>query len=112
YGNLLRPPRGDDLDLRPAGGAVTVLEGRPLSDADGVGALTLGGFLTEVGHRFSGNEALVFEDLRWTYAELLEQSRSVAAALVAAGTAKFSRVGILMGNRPEAVAALFGAAMA
>jgi fatty-acyl-CoA synthase len=91
---------------------VTVLEGRPLTEDDGVGALTLGGFLEEVGRRFAGNEALVFGDVRWTYADLLERSRAVAAALVAGGTAKHSRVGILMGNRPEAVAAFFGAAMA
>ncbi|HET6963317.1 MAG TPA: class I adenylate-forming enzyme family protein [Acidimicrobiales bacterium] len=77
-----------------------------------MGSLTLGGFLTEVCTRFAGNEALVFGDVRWTYGELLRQSRAVAAALVAGGTAKFSRVGILMGNRPEAVASFFGAAMA
>ena len=91
---------------------MTILEGRALTDDDGVGALTLGGFLTEVGHRFADREALVLGDVRWTYAELLQQSRAVAAALIAGGTAKFSRVGILMGNRPEAVAAFFGAAMA
>jgi fatty-acyl-CoA synthase len=91
---------------------VTILEGRPLSDEDGVGALTLGGFLTEVCARYAEREALVLGDVRWTYAELLAQSRAVSAALVAGGTAKFSRVGILMGNRPEAVAAFFGAAMA
>ena len=91
---------------------MTVLEGRPLSEEDGVGALTLGGFLTEVCTRFATNEALVFGDVRWTYAELLRRSREVAAALTAGGTARFSRVGILMGNRPEAVASFFGAAMA
>lgn len=91
---------------------MTVLRGRPLSEADGVGSLTLGSFLTEVCTCFAGNEALVFEDTRWSYAELLDRSRAVAAALIAGGTAKFSRVGILMGNRPEAVASLFGAAMA
>lgn len=91
---------------------MTVLEGRPLGPDDGVGALTLGGFLYEVGRRYADHEALVFDDTRWTYAELLEQAERVAAALVAGGTARFSRVGILMGNRPEAVAAFFGAALA
>ena len=95
-----------------AGPSVTVLEGPPLSDEPGVGSLTLGGFLTEVCTRYAGNEALVFGDVRWTYADLLRESRAVAAGLVAGGTAKYSRVGILMGNRPEAVASLFGAAMA
>jgi acyl-CoA synthetase (AMP-forming)/AMP-acid ligase II len=91
---------------------VTILEGPPLSEAEGVGALTLGGFLAEVCDRYAGNEALVFDDQRWTYRDLLERSRAVAAGLVAGGTARFSRVGILMGNRPEAVAAFFGAAIA
>jgi fatty-acyl-CoA synthase len=91
---------------------VTVLEGRPFSEEDGIGALTMGSFLIEVAGRFGGNEALVFGDTRWTYADLEAQARAVARALIAGGTAKFSRVGILMGNRPEAVAALFGAALA
>ena len=91
---------------------MTVLEGRPWPGEAHVGALTLGGFLTEVAARFATNEALVFEDTRWTYSDLLSQSRAVAAALIAGGTAKHSRVGILMGNRPEAVAAFFGTAMA
>lgn len=91
---------------------MTILRGPPLSEAEGVGPLTLGGFLTEVCTRFSENEALVFGDVRWSYRELLAQARAVASALVARGTARFSRVGILMGNRPEAVAAFFGAGMA
>lgn len=91
---------------------MTVLESRPLCDADGVGALTLGGFLYEVTGRWPEREALVFEGQRWTYRDLREGAERVAAALVAGGTARFSRVGILMGNRPEAVASLFGAALA
>ncbi|HMC40193.1 MAG TPA: AMP-binding protein, partial [Acidimicrobiales bacterium] len=91
---------------------MTILTARPLSEEEGVGALTLGGFVTEVGRRYADREALVFGSVRWTYAELLRQARSVAAALAAGGTARFSRVGILMGNRPEAVAAFFGAALA
>lgn len=91
---------------------MTVLRGRPLEPEDRIGALTIGSFLQEVASRFAGNEALVFEDTRWTYADLDAQARAVAAALIAGGTARFSRVGILMGNRPEAVAALFGAALA
>ncbi len=91
---------------------MSILRGPALSDQDGVGSLTLGAFMIEVGERFADNEALVFGETRWTYAQLLGQSKAVARALIASGTAKYSRVGILMGNRPEAVAALFGAAMA
>jgi len=95
---------------------VTTLEGPPLAEAEGVGTLTIGGFMTEVCARFAANEALVFDDpldrratRRWTYAELGRQTHRAAAALMAGGVGKGSRVGILMGNRPEAVAAYFAA---
>ena len=98
---------------------MTVLHGPPLSEARGVGALTLGGLLAEVSARYADHESLVFDDplaggatVRWTYAELDRRSDGVAAGLLAAGTEPGDRVGILMGNRPEAVAALFGAARA
>jgi fatty-acyl-CoA synthase len=92
-----------------------VLSGPPLSSAPGVGELRLGGFLVEVCDRFGSNEALVFDDplsgqtVRWTYTELAVRTRQVAHALIAAGVSKGSRVGVLMGNRPEAVAAFFAA---
>jgi fatty-acyl-CoA synthase len=97
---------------------MTILEGPPLSDADGIGELTLGGFIREVCGRFADNEALVFDDplldgktVRWSYADLYRRSQAVAGALIASGTSRFSRVAVLMGNRPEAVSAFFGAAM-
>ncbi len=81
--------------------------------------LTMGGFLLEVCHRYAGNEALVFDDplrggetRRWTYGELERQARQVARALVALGVARGERVATVMANRPEAVAAYFGAALA
>lgn len=96
-----------------------MLEGPPLAEASGVGSLTLGTFLDEVTGRFADREALVFDDplrggatVRWTYGQLRGQARSVAAALVAGGCPKGSRIAILMGNRPEAVAAFFGATLA
>jgi acyl-CoA synthetase (AMP-forming)/AMP-acid ligase II len=89
------------------------LEGHP-----GIGALTMGGFLEEVTSRFAEREALVFDDpflagatQRWSYAELGVQARRVGRALLSLGLGKGCRVGILMSNRPEAVAALFGAAL-
>ena len=97
---------------------MSTLEGPPLSEAAGVGSLTLGGFIEEVGERFHANEALVFDDplaggstVRWTYGELCSQSHRVAAALIANGVRPGTPVGILMGSRPEAVAAFFGAAL-
>ena len=96
---------------------MTVLEGPPLSEARGVGALTLGGLLAEVAGRHGKGEALIFDDplaggrtVRWSYTELDSRADRVAAALVATGCEAGDRVGILMGNRPEAVASLFGAA--
>ena len=49
---------------------------------------------------------------RWTYDDLLREARAVARSLLAAGVRPGDRVAILMANRPEAVAAFFGAAMA
>ena len=98
---------------------MTTFHGPPVEQLDGVGALTMGGFLDEVADRFGAREALVFDDplragetVRWTYADLRTQARRVGRALVALGVEPGDAVGILMGNRPEAVAALFGAAMA
>jgi acyl-CoA synthetase (AMP-forming)/AMP-acid ligase II len=98
---------------------MATLAGPPLAEAVGVGALTIGRFTEEVCGRFAANEALVFDDplrhgatVRWSYADLHEQARRAAKAVVAAGLGKGARVGVLMGNRPEAVAALLGAPMA
>jgi fatty-acyl-CoA synthase len=98
---------------------VTTFEGPPLADLDGVGALTMGGFLEEVAERFATNEAMVFDDpllggatVRWTYADLRGEAHRVGRALMAIGVEPGEYVGILMGNRPEAVAAIFGTALA
>lgn len=98
---------------------MTTLHGAPLDQAPGIGALTMGGFLAEVAARFGPNEALVFPEplrsgatLRWTYAHLHDEARRIAKGLLAAGVERGERVAVLMGNRPEAVAAIFGATMA
>jgi acyl-CoA synthetase (AMP-forming)/AMP-acid ligase II len=82
-------------------------------------ALTMGGFLLEVCSRYPENEALVFDDpllggetIRWTYADLERNARDVARSLIAHGVNPGARVATLMANRPEAVAAYFGAALA
>lgn len=99
--------------------ALDELRGPDLATAGGLGPLTLGGFLLDVCARFAGREALVFDDplrggatVRWTYADLERESRRVAAALLATGLGKGARVATLLANRPEAVAAFFGAALA
>jgi acyl-CoA synthetase (AMP-forming)/AMP-acid ligase II len=95
------------------------LTGPPRRDVTDIGALTIGTVLLDRCARHPDHEALVFDDpllgdatVRWTYAELLQQSRRVAKALLATGVGKGTRVGVLMGNRPEAVATVFGAALA
>jgi acyl-CoA synthetase (AMP-forming)/AMP-acid ligase II len=95
----------------------------PPFDADAFVAagrpLTMGGFLLEIARRFPDNEAMVFDDpllgnetVRWTYADLERAARDVARALTARGVNPGERVATLMANRPEAVAAYFGAALA
>ena len=98
---------------------VTTFEGPALGDVEGIGALTLGAFLEEVAERFADNEAIVFDDpmlggstVRWTYAHLRDEARAIAKGLLGAGVEEGERVAVLMGNRPHAVAAIFGAAMA
>ncbi|MEY2398824.1 MAG: hypothetical protein QOJ00_1998, partial [Actinomycetota bacterium] len=93
--------------------------GPSLDDWPGIGALTMGGFLEEVADRFGAHEALVFDDplrdnatIRLSYADVLDSATDVAKALLQRGVKDGDRVAIVMGNRPEAVAALFGACMA
>lgn len=95
----------------------SIIHGPPLSDEPGLGPLTLPGYLRELTERHATREALVFHHAegpveRWSYAELWEQAMAVARALVACGVGKDSRVGIMMTNRPEWLAAFFGVGLA
>jgi fatty-acyl-CoA synthase len=97
--------------------SVSIVRGPPLADEPGLGALTLAGFIREVTGRYAGREALVEHRagggvVRWSYGELYERALGVAKALVASGLDKGERVGILMTNRPEFLAAVFGVALA
>lgn len=94
-------------------------EGPPIGSRWPVGALTLGRFLEQVVDEHGPAEAVVLDDplregatVRWTYHDLGREARRIARALVADGVRPGEMVGILMGNRPEALAALFGAALA
>lgn len=96
--------------------ALSIVHGIPLAQELGIGALTIAGFVREVTERFADREALVMRTRnrveRWTYAELWQRSLEVAKALIACGVSKDTRVGILMTNRPEYLAAVFGIALA
>jgi fatty-acyl-CoA synthase len=72
--------------------------------------LTYGRFVTEVAKRFGEREALVFGDRRMTYVELAADVRAVGKGLLALGVGKGAKVALLMGNRPEFVVAMYGAA--
>lgn len=95
---------------------LSVIRGLPLEQEEGLGALTLGGWLREVTAAHGPSEALVMHDgeevIRWTYDELWQRANEVARALLACGVGKGTRVGVLMTNRPEFLSAVFGTALA
>lgn len=95
---------------------LSLVAGPPLADEAGLGALTLPGFLREVTQAYAEREAVAWRGAdgvtRWTYAELWERSIEVARALRGAGLGKDGRVGVLMTNRPEWLAAVFGTSLA
>lgn len=101
----------DDRAPSPA-----IASGPPLDSEPGLGPLTLPGFLQEVTLRYPEREALVAysggEVIRWSYTQLWEKAHEIARALRACGIGKDGRVGILMTNRPEWVAAVFGTSLA
>jgi acyl-CoA synthetase (AMP-forming)/AMP-acid ligase II len=95
---------------------LSIVHGPPLSAEPGIGPLTIPGFFRDVTTRFANHEALVYRmgeaAARWSYKELWDRAFEVARALIACGVNKDSRVGVLMTNRPEFLAATFGAALA
>ncbi len=77
---------------------------------------TLGGFLDEVVAAYPDREAIVFDDplldgdtVRWTYRDLGAHVERIAGGLIAEGVARGDVVAVLMGNRPEALAAILAA---
>jgi fatty-acyl-CoA synthase len=78
----------------------------PLSD------LTVGAWLDATAARLPDAPACVFAEhgVRWTWAELREQSDRLAAALMRLGLARGERVGIWAPNRPEWVLAQYATA--
>jgi fatty-acyl-CoA synthase len=77
-----------------------MLQGKPL---------TLGQFICEVVAARPDHEAIVTETERVSYADLGKRSRAIARALVAHGVGAGTRVGLLLPNGPEWVAAFFAA---
>src|ERR1700741_4820758 len=94
----------------------SLVHGLPLAKEAGIGPLTIAVYAREVTRRYADREALVMRTsagrVSWSYAELWDRSVEVARALIAAGAEKDSRIGVLMTNRPEYIASIFGIAMA
>ncbi|MEW9854352.1 class I adenylate-forming enzyme family protein [Novosphingobium sp. M1R2S20] len=92
------------------------VRGIPLAEEEGIGALTLGGWVREIAERYGPREAAVIhlndQVIRWSYQDLLDRAMEVAKSLIALGVGKGTRVGILMTNRHEFLAGAFGAALA
>ncbi len=95
---------------------LAIARGVPLEEEEGLGALTLPGFLRDVTARFGPREALVLheygERLSWSYEQLWSHANAVARSLISCGTGKEERIGVLMSNRPEWVSACFGIGLA
>ena len=95
---------------------LSIVKAPPLEEEEGLGSLTLGGWLKEICDRYGDREALVLcedgERISWSYAELWERANEVARALHAVGIGKGERVGVLFTNRPEFLSATFGTALA
>ncbi len=100
--------------------ALSIIHGPPLCEEEGIGDLTLSGWFRAICDAGGDAEALVFyegglakgERISWSYKRLWDEANAVARALIASGTGKGMRVGILMTNRPEFISATFGTALA
>lgn len=93
-----------------------IVDGPPLAEEGGAEKLTIATYLRGIVARYGPREAIVLRTpertVRWTYTMLWDRSMEVAKALIASGVGKDSRVGVLMTNSPEYLAAIFGVALA
>ncbi len=102
------------------GKRLSIIHGPPLLEEEGIGDLTLSGWFKNVCEAGGNAEALVWYDgglasgerISWSYRDLWARANEVARSLLTCGVGKGTRVGILMTNRPEYLAATFGTALA
>ena len=95
---------------------MTTFTGPPAEGEAGIGALTLGGLLAETCEAHHELDAIAARaadgsTVRWTYADLSREARRYAKGLMATGVGRGTRVGLLVPNRAEWLAAAFGTAM-
>jgi fatty-acyl-CoA synthase len=96
---------------------VTTFAGPPAESEAGIGALTLGGLLAETCAAHRELEAVSARGAdgsvtRWTYDELWHEARRYAKGFLATGVGRGTRVGVLIPNRAEWLAAAFGVSLA
>src|SRR6478736_4732136 len=75
-------------------------------------AITLGDLLERAAHATPDADAVVFVEERWTYAQAVQRARTFARALIGLGVGPGDRVGVLMANSPDQIAAIFAIALA
>jgi acyl-CoA synthetase (AMP-forming)/AMP-acid ligase II len=80
---------------------------RPWSEA-----ITLGDLLLRASTSAPDADAVVFPEERLSYAELEHRARTLAGGLIGLGVQPRDRVGVLMGNSPDAIASIFAIALA
>src|SRR5687768_6892313 len=61
---------------------------------------------------FGERTALIFQERRWSFAELANESARAARAIAGAGIMPGDRVAVWMANRPEWIFCAFGALQA
>ena len=95
---------------------MSTFTGPPADTEAGIGALTLGGLLAQTWEAHRELEAVAARSsdgtvVRWSYDELWHEARRYAKGLMATGVGRGTRVGVLMPNRAEWLAAAFGVSM-
>ncbi len=95
---------------------LSLVRGIPLAEEEGIGALTLAGYVREIKERYGPRQAAILRigDVveSWTYDDLYDRSAEVARALISTGLAKGARVAIIATNRLEFLSCVFGTALA
>jgi acyl-CoA synthetase (AMP-forming)/AMP-acid ligase II len=95
---------------------MTTFTGPPAESEAGIGSLTIGGLLAEACAAHRKLEAVAARGAdtavtRWSYDDLWRESRRYAKGFLATGAGRGTRVGLLVANRAEWLAAAFGVAL-
>src|SRR5665213_1823750 len=83
----------------------------PIETAAEAGIARLDALLTQAALATPERAAIIFGEISWTYAELHERARRLAAALSSLGVQHGDRVALWTSNRAEFVEVLFGVPM-